>query len=80
MDEPTAGLDALSKRNFLSLLRRLQGRTTVFMTSVNGKDIESVCNRSAIITRGRVVGIGSPSYLRQSYAEGYRVCVLIGQN
>jgi ABC-2 type transport system ATP-binding protein len=64
LDEPTAGVDPLSRRAFWDLVYGLaeQG-TTVFMTTHYMEEAE-YCNRLAIMHEGRVVACASPAALK----------------
>jgi ABC-2 type transport system ATP-binding protein len=68
LDEPASGLDpkarALVKRQFRRL--REQGRT-VFFTSHALADVEELCDRVAILDRGRLLFTGTPSDCRARY-------------
>jgi ABC-2 type transport system ATP-binding protein len=60
LDEPTNGLDPAGIREFRSLLRRLAGEgTTIFLSSHQLSEVERVCDRVAVIDRGRLVAVGS---------------------
>ena len=67
LDEPTAGVDPLSRRTFWSLVYELaeQG-TTVFVTT-HYMDEAEYCNRLAIMHEGRVVACDSPAALRSRF-------------
>jgi len=69
-DEPTAGLDVLVARNVLQSIRSLreQGKCILFSTHVMS-EVEQLCDRVAIIHRGRVLAIGSLAELRRRYQE-----------
>jgi ABC-2 type transport system ATP-binding protein len=55
MDEPTAGLDPLMQQEFYKILREEQRQgTTVFMSSHILAEVETVCDRVAIIRKGRL--------------------------
>lgn len=57
LDEPTIGLDVVSKKNLRDLLKRIneeQG-VTIFLTSHDTEDIESICNRCVIISNGKII-------------------------
>ncbi len=56
LDEPTTGLDPLMREAFLKLIReeKAKGRT-IFMSSHIFEEIEEVCDKAAIIHRGRVI-------------------------
>lgn len=59
LDEPTSALDPIGRRDVRDLVQRLQSAgTTVFLNSHLLSEIERVCDRVAIITRGEVVASG----------------------
>jgi ABC-2 type transport system ATP-binding protein len=59
LDEPTSALDPIGRREVRDLIRTLSGRgMTVFLNSHLLSEIEMVCDRVAIIDRGRVVESG----------------------
>ena len=77
LDEPTIGLDVVSKqavRAFLSSLGRA-GDTTLVLTTHDLADIERLCRRLVVIDRGRVVHDGSLEDLHQRYGSRRRVVV-----
>jgi ABC-2 type transport system ATP-binding protein len=77
LDEPTIGLDAVSKlsvRRFVRQLNREQG-TTVVLTTHDFDDIEAVCERVIVIGRGRVLLDGSLDALRSSVSSERRLIV-----
>jgi ABC-2 type transport system ATP-binding protein len=67
LDEPTIGLDPVAKASIRDLIRRANVETglTVFLTSHDAGDIESLCRRTVIVNRGEAVYDGSTSALRQ---------------
>jgi ABC-2 type transport system ATP-binding protein len=67
LDEPTAGLDALAAaavRDDLENLAANEG-VTVFLTTHNLVEAESLCNQVAVIRDGKLVAIGHPDELRE---------------
>jgi ABC-2 type transport system ATP-binding protein len=69
IDEPMVGLDALAQRQVKLLFRRLvdEGKT-VFLTTHTLSVAEAVCDRIAIIHRGRIVATGTTAELKQNRA------------
>ena len=64
LDEPTSALDPLGRADVRSLVRRLAADgTTVFLNSHLLGEVEQVCDRVAIVDRGRLVSAGSPAQL-----------------
>lgn len=64
-DEPTSGLDVLAARTVVRYIRRCreQGKTVVFSTHIMS-EVEALCDRIAVIHRGRVTAIGTLPELR----------------
>lgn len=60
LDEPTSALDPVGRMEMRPLIRDLKGRgTTVFLNSHLLTEVEQVCDRVAIVDRGRVVALGT---------------------
>ncbi len=77
LDEPTIGLDVVSKqavREFLTELRD-RGDTTVVLTTHDLADIERLCRRLVVIDHGRVVHDGTLGALHSRYGSRRRVVV-----
>ncbi|HVA20721.1 MAG TPA: ABC transporter ATP-binding protein [Candidatus Micrarchaeia archaeon] len=60
LDEPTSALDPVGRHDVRQVIRQLAARgTTVFLNSHLLTEVEQVCDRVAVVDRGRVVGEGS---------------------
>ncbi|MBI5632946.1 MAG: ABC transporter ATP-binding protein [Nitrospirae bacterium] len=71
LDEPTSGVDPISRRNFWNLINEMsKAGTTVFVTT-HYMDEADYCNRLALIYRGRVIAEGTPNDLKQKYMTSY---------
>lgn len=67
LDEPTSGVDPLSRRNFWDLINGLaQQGVTVFVTTHYMEEAE-YCNRLALMASGRIIAIGAPSELKKDW-------------
>jgi ABC-2 type transport system ATP-binding protein len=67
IDEPMVGLDAFAQKQVRLLFRRLADEEkTVFLTTHTLSVAEAVCDRIAILHRGRVVAIGTADELRSA--------------
>ncbi|WP_407924265.1 ATP-binding cassette domain-containing protein [Desulfosarcina alkanivorans] len=65
LDEPTSGVDPLSRRRFWDLIYDMAGRgRTVFVTTHYMEEAE-YCDRVALIYRGRMIALGTPRELKQ---------------
>jgi len=70
LDEPTSGVDPISRRRFWDLIHDMaNGGVTVFVTTHYMEEAE-YCNRLALIFRGKVVALGTPSELKQKSMRG----------
>jgi len=65
LDEPTAGLDVKSVRGIRGLVRGLNEEgLTVFLTTHNMEEAGQMCDRVAIINRGKIAAIDTPERLK----------------
>jgi ABC-2 type transport system ATP-binding protein len=77
LDEPTTGLDPAGMRDMRALVRRLAGEgITIMLSSHLLYEVEELCNRVAIIRRGRIVFQGPLRDLLATATSGYRLCAL----
>ena len=77
LDEPTTGLDPAGMRDMRELVRRLAGEgITILLSSHLLYEVEDLCNRVAIIRRGRIVYQGTLRELLATAASGYRLHAL----
>jgi ABC-2 type transport system ATP-binding protein len=76
LDEPTTGLDPAGMRDMKTLVRRLSSEgITVMLSSHQMTDVEELCNRVAIINRGRILYEGAVTDLKRSLGTWYRLRV-----
>jgi ABC-2 type transport system ATP-binding protein len=67
LDEPTSGVDPISRRNFWNMIYEMAGAgTTVFVTT-HYMDEADYCDRLALIYRGKIIAEGAPNELRKNY-------------
>jgi ABC-2 type transport system ATP-binding protein len=70
LDEPTANLDIHSSQVVRRILRQLVGAgCTVLLTTHNMDEVEEICDRVAILCKGRLVALDTPLALRQRHSE-----------
>jgi len=65
LDEPTVGLDPHQIRHARDLITRLGETTTILLSTHILPEVEMICHRVAIIDKGRIVAVDTPSQLRQ---------------
>ncbi|MDI7258462.1 MAG: ABC transporter ATP-binding protein [Thermodesulfobacteriota bacterium] len=64
LDEPTSGVDPISRRNFWSLIQQMaEGGVTTFVTT-HYMDEAEYCDRLALIYQGRIIALGTPTELK----------------
>jgi ABC-2 type transport system ATP-binding protein len=65
LDEPTSGVDPISRRNFWELIYQMSGQgTTIFVTTHYMEEAE-YCDRLALIYRGEMTAMGTPRQLKE---------------
>ncbi len=70
LDEPTSGVDPISRRQFWDVIHQMAGDgVTVFVTTHYMEEAE-YCNRLALIFRGKMVALGTPSELKHNSMRG----------
>jgi ABC-2 type transport system ATP-binding protein len=70
LDEPTSGVDPISRRQFWDLIHEMAATgVTVFVTT-HYMDEAEYCNRLVLIYRGRIVASGSPAELKRTAMKG----------
>ena len=78
LDEPTGGVDPISRREFWSLIYNLaDAGTTVFVTT-HYMDEAEYCNRLSIMHEGKIVAIGAPAELKEKHGVNSVEDVFIG--
>ncbi len=70
LDEPTSGVDPESRRRFWDLIHSLSADGVTVLVSTHYMDEAEYCNRVALIDRGRLIEMASPSALKQRKLGG----------
>jgi ABC-2 type transport system ATP-binding protein len=71
LDEPTSGVDPIARRTFWELIYQLSGAGHTIFVSTHYMDEAEYCHRLALMYRGKVIALGTPSELKQSLASHY---------
>ena len=80
LDEPTRSLDPLAAarmREMIRLLAQQDPPVTIFLTSHNLGEVETLCGRVAVISRGRIRAIDTPRNLRDLSSESETVYITL---
>ena len=63
LDEPTTGVDAVSRKEFWEMLKRIKESGVTIMVSTPYMDEASLCDRIALILDGKIIDQGTPQEL-----------------
>lgn len=78
MDEPTTGLDPIAREELWRIIRGLKRRgVTVLLTTHYMQEAETLCDRVAILDRGRIKLLGDPRSLGSGLDEVFRSTVTL---
>jgi ABC-2 type transport system ATP-binding protein len=71
LDEPTSGVDPLSRRRFWELIQQMAAEGVTVFVSTHYMDEAEYCNRLALLMRGRMIALGAPSELKLDAVHGH---------
>ena len=69
LDEPTTGVDPVSRKEFWIMLKRLQKKGITILVSTPYMDEASLCDRIALIQKGKILKIDSPENIINNYGK-----------
>ena len=69
LDEPTTGVDPVSRKEFWEMLKRLKEKGITIVVSTPYMDEASLCDRVALIHEGKVLAVDTPSNISAAYPE-----------
>lgn len=69
LDEPTSGIDPISRRMFWDIIRGLAARGITILVTTHFLDEAELCDRLGFIAAGKLIAMGTPSEIRQHTAE-----------
>jgi len=65
LDEPTLGLDVFARRELWKIINKLKQNTTIILTSHYLEEIEYLCDRVAILSKGKLLKTGTVDEIKQ---------------
>lgn len=68
LDEPTTGVDVVSRKEFWQMLQRLKSEGITILVSTPYMDEASMCERLALIQQGRILSKGTPAGILSDYS------------
>jgi len=69
LDEPTTGVDAVSRKEFWEMLKKLQSKGITILVSTPYMDEAMLCDRVALMQKGKVFDIDTPQKLVENYTR-----------
>lgn len=64
LDEPTLGLDVLSRRELWTFIKSLKGKVTIILTTHYMDEVENLANRVGIMAKGKLTAVGTVEELK----------------
>lgn len=69
LDEPTTGVDAVSRKEFWDMLKKLKDQGISILVSTPYMDEASLCERIALIQNGRIMSVDTPENIIKNFAS-----------
>lgn len=69
LDEPTTGVDPVSRKEFWEMLKRLKEQGITILVSTPYMDEATLCERIALIQQGKILSVDTPANISASYAD-----------
>ena len=67
LDEPTTGVDAVSRKEFWEMLKKLQEKGITILVSTPYMDEASLCDRVALMQKGEIMSIDTPENVTKQF-------------
>ena len=64
LDEPTLGLDVIARRELWKIINNMKGKITIILTTHYLEEAEALCDRVAVMAKGKVKAIGTPAEIK----------------
>jgi ABC-type multidrug transport system ATPase subunit len=69
LDEPTTGVDAVSRKEFWEMLLRLKGSDLTILVSTPYMDEAELCDRVALLQDGKLLSVNTPARIREDFQQ-----------
>jgi len=69
LDEPTTGVDAVSRKEFWEMLLRLKGSDLTIMVSTPYMDEAELCDRVALLQDGKLLSVNTPARIKEDFQQ-----------
>ena len=75
LDEPSAGLDPVSRRNLWNVILRTMSERAVVLTTHSMEEAEALCRRIGIMVKGQMRALGTKQHLKTKFGVGFEVAI-----
>lgn len=76
LDEPTTGMDPMSRQHVWDMIQRLKKNRSIILTTHSMEEADALGDRIGIMSHGKLVAVGSALHLKAKYGAGYRVKIV----
>jgi ABC-type multidrug transport system ATPase subunit len=73
LDEPSSGMDPVSRRFMWEIIRSVKNDKSIVLTTHSMEECEALCDRVGIMVSGKLRCIGSIQHLKAKYGKGYKL-------
>jgi ABC-type multidrug transport system ATPase subunit len=80
MDEPTTGMDPVSRRQVWQLIQKLKKNKVMILTTHAMEEADVLSDRIAVVVDGVFKCVGTPLYLKNTFGDGYRITMVAKQD
>ena len=77
LDEPSAGLDPVSRRNLWNVILKTMSHRAVVLTTHSMEEAEALCKRIGIMVQGQLRALGTKQHLKNKFGSGYELAIKI---
>lgn len=75
-DEPTTGMDPVSRKDVWCLMQELKKEKTIILTTHAMEEADALADRIGVVVDGQLKCVGSPLNLKNTYGDGYRITMI----
>ena len=69
LDEPTLGLDVIARRELWNIIKKFKGKITIILTSHYLEEIEALCDRIGVMSKGEILFEGTAAQMKEKTNE-----------
>lgn len=79
LDEPTSGLDPETRRAIWDIINLQRQDKSLILTTHNMEEADVLCSRIAILSKGKLLCIGTQLHLKNKFGKGYSLSITVQQ-